>query len=173
MQSNGFSQFIELFFSVGIGAILIAIGFFAGRFAERKHLASLEKRESALATMLVTDLKNFPAAMGEVAFAGNGVHAMLVTGEAVISSDYFKTFLSFFRKIIGGELGHYRLLLERARREASVRMLEQARSLGYDAVCNVRFEGYDIAAGIKAGNKKPIVSVAVQASGTGYRLKAA
>lgn len=169
-NSDNIGLIIELVFSIGVAALLLGLGFFAGRWAEKRHLGSLAKREQEFAAMLVCDLKSFPVGGDATGVDGAG-HGRLVLGEAVISSDYFKTFLSAWRKIVGGEMKNYRLLLERARREATLRMLADARKHGFDAVCNVRYNGYDIAAGIKAGNNKPIVSVAVQASGTAYRLK--
>lgn len=161
-NSETIGLILQLVFGVGLGLLLLGIGFFAGRWAESRHLASLSAREAELSGVMVTDFKSFPGG------ADPGAHGAFVVGEAVISSDYFKTFLSSIRKIIGGEMRSYQRLLDRARREATVRMLKDARARGFDAVCNVRYEGYDIAAGVKAGNK-PVVSVAVQAFGTAYR----
>ncbi len=136
---------------------LLGLGF--GATTERRHLSSLTRREEALADMLVTDLKRFPG--GADASAG----VLMVTGEAAIATDYLKTFLADLRKLVGGELRSYQSLMLRARREAVLRMLEEARSQGYDAVCNVRLNTSNIS-GIS--RKRPPV-VEMLATGTAYR----
>ena len=159
-------QAIELIVKVGLAALLLIVGFTAGRLAERKHFKSLEERESRHTDMLVTDFRSFPGL--EEGGSGHAAGAQLVSGCAVISSDYFKTFIAAIKKFIGGELRTYESLLTRARREAIIRMLDEAKAAGFDAVCNVRLDGYDIG-GASKGTKKPVVSVSVQASGTAYR----
>jgi len=144
---------------VGLVALLLALGLAVGTTAEKRHLRSLKRRESELANMLVTDLKSFPG--GADARAG----ALLVTGEAAIATDYLKTFLAGLRKLVGGELRSYESLMLRARREAVLRMLQQARSRGYDAVCNVRLNTANIS-GVSR-RKPPVVEVLV--TGTAYR----
>ena len=57
-----------------------------------------------------------------------------------MSLDYFKRVIAGLRAIIGGRIKTYEPLLERARREALLRMLEEARRAGMDAVINVRLE---------------------------------
>ncbi|MBX3385871.1 MAG: heavy metal-binding domain-containing protein [Phycisphaeraceae bacterium] len=172
MNSDSIGMLFQLVFTVGVGGALLAIGLLAGRWAERRHLASLAQREEELRAMLLTDVRGFPVAAHPGQSVDPSGHARLVTGEAVISSDYFKTFVSALRKIVGGEMKNYQGLLDRARREATVRMLSEARAAGFDSVCNVRYAGYDITSGI-SGGKKPVVSVAVQAIGTAYRRRGA
>lgn len=159
-------QLIELIVQVGLAVVLITIGFTAGRIAERKHFKSLEEREAKHADMLVSDFRSFPGL--EPGSSGAQAGAVMVSGAAVISSDYFKTFIAAIKKVIGGELRTYETLLTRARREAIVRMLDEAKNAGFDAVCNIRLDGYDIG-GASKGTKKPVVSVTVLASGTAYR----
>ncbi len=78
------------------------------------------------------------------------VHGELVMGSAVIGTDYFKQFLSSWRMLFGGEMKSYQTVLGRARREANVRMLEQAFDLGARAVINVRYETSQISRGLAA-----------------------
>ena len=89
----------------------------------------------------------------------------IVVGETVIATDYLKSFLARLRNIFGGEIRSYRTLLERARREALLRIVEEARGMGYNAVCNVRFETADV-----GGNStmRKVAMVAILASGTAY-----
>lgn len=140
----------------GIPALLVIVGLVAGRIAERKHLRNLAHREQRMADMLVTDIRSFPG--GAEADTG----ATLVMGQAVIATDYLKTWLARLRKVVGGELRSYQSLMLRARREAVLRMLERARESGYDAVCNVRLNTAPIS---RAG------MVEVMATGTAYCRK--
>lgn len=112
---------------------LIVLGFFVGRVLEGRHLAELDQREAAAASVVVIDVKTLPPGME----AAGGT---LVMGEVVIASDYFKTFAASLRNIVGGEVKSYQTMLSRARREARLRMVEQARELGSNLVVNVRFE---------------------------------
>ncbi len=150
----------ELIFNLVILAVLLMLGLFAGGAAERYHLRRLAARESANRDILVTDVKSFP---GEMDLSRG---AALVTGEVVIATDYLKTFFAKFRKIIGGEVRSFETLLTRARREALVRLVEEARLMGHGAVCNVRLE----TSMIGRGASRSIVTVGVVASGTAYTV---
>ena len=91
------------------------------------------------------------------------VGAVLVMGEAVIATDYFKSFAAQLRNIVGGRVRAYETLMSRARREAGLRMLEKARKFGATEVYNVRYETSNIRSG---GRRSPAVSVEVFAFGT-------
>ena len=58
----------------------------------------------------------------------------------MIAEDYFKRVAAALKSLIGGRLVAYESLLERGRREAIVRMKEQARQLGATQVVNMRLE---------------------------------
>ena len=72
--------------------------------------------------------------------SGNASGSTLVTGSVVISLDYFKRVIAGLRALVGGRVKTYEPLLERARREAVLRMTEAARRQGYDAIFNARLE---------------------------------
>jgi uncharacterized protein YbjQ (UPF0145 family) len=159
---------MEGLIQIGILVILLVLGLSAGRIAERRHFARLDERERAIAgVVIVTDLRSFPGG------ADLSARPTLVAGHAVISSDYFKTFVSGLKKIVGGELRSLESLMNRARREAILRMIDQARASGCDTVCNVRIEGFDIAGSSSRKANKAMVIVSVQASGTAYKRRAA
>lgn len=124
----------ELVLNLAVFALLIAIGGGIGRVRERRHIRELDDREQQLAGMVVTDTKVLPEGYTE---ASSGA---LVMGAVVIANDYLKAFLARVRSIFGGELRSYQTLLLRARREARLRMLAEARRLGANAVVNVRYE---------------------------------
>ncbi len=150
---------MELLFQLGTVALLLLLGFTCGRFAENRHRRGLRRREQQMSHMLLTDIKTFP---GGVA---SGTTPTLVVAEAVIATDYLKSFLASIRKILGGEVRSYLSLMARARRESLVRIMEQTRELGCDAICNIRLE----TAAIGGMTRKGTAMVGVIASGTAYR----
>ena len=113
--------------------VLLILGFWIGRSVESSHFRRLADREQALAELVVSNLKRLPANW-------RVSDAVLVTGEAVIATDYFKVFMASLRNLFGGRVRSYETLVERARREAVIRMLQQARSAGANVVWNVRIE---------------------------------
>jgi uncharacterized protein YbjQ (UPF0145 family) len=158
---------MEDLFIFGIPIMLLAIGLFAGGYAERRHLRDLDRREAATRDMFVTQVKSFPGYRG-------GAHApQIIFGEVVIGADYLKTFLAGIRNLFGGEIGSYETMLVRARREAQLRIVEDARLQGYNAVCNVRLETADIGGNAATqGKKTGLVMAAILASGTAYNVEA-
>jgi len=150
---------MELAFNLVIFLVLLSLGFFVGRYTERKHFRLLEEREHQMRGCLVTQLKSFPGAI-------HGAQPpRLVVAEAVIATDYLKSFLARLRNIFGGEVRSYQSLLTRARREALLRIQEQAGAQGYNAICNVRFQTADV-----GGNSTlhRVAMAAIIASGTAY-----
>lgn len=129
---------LQLVIYVGIFVVLIGLGFFVGGARERSHYKRLAERAEALRDVVLTDTRMLPAGLR----ARGG---QLVMGEAVIASDYLKTFLLGIRNIFGGEAMSVAKLVERAREEAKLRMLEEAQALGSDIVINVRFETSSVA----------------------------
>lgn len=111
--------------------ILLGIGFFFGRMNERNHFMSLKKREAELSHITLSTVKKLPGGFDSSEF---------VTGNVVISIDYFKRIGAALRTLVGGRIGSYTTLIERARREAVLRMKEQARMEGATHIANVRIE---------------------------------
>lgn len=126
-----------VFIQLGLPAGLLILGFTVGSLVERAHLRRLARRETELSHIALTDLRVL-----HVRCAADSCG--LVTGEVVIASDYFKTFASGLRKIVGGELRAYESLMDRARREAVLRMKRLADDMGATHVINVRFESSSI-----------------------------
>ena len=145
-------------FWLGVGPVLLflALGYGVGRYRERLHFVRLRAREAELADMAVTNLKR-------VTSPDTVRQALLVSGDAVIATDYFKSFAAKLRGIVGGELRAYETLMERARREAKLRMLERARAAGANEVWNVRYETSNIRS---AAGRNAAVSVEAFAFGT-------
>lgn len=74
-------------------------------------------------------------------------HLGLVQGSTVRAKHIGRDFMAGLKNIVGGELKGYTELLEDARREATERMLAQAKAVGANAVLNVRFSTSSVAQG--------------------------
>jgi len=135
--------------------ILLATGYTFGQLAERRHYRSIIKREQMLRDLPVIATK-FPP------MYKTPPRSFLVTGSVVISVDYFKRFIAALRNLIGGRVTSYESLIDRARREAILRMKEQAVQMGGKMIFNVKLE----TASISKGAKDRIGSVEVLAYGT-------
>ena len=92
--------------------------------------------------------------------------AEMVYGSAVISVDYFKRILAALRNVFGGTIRSYETLLDRARREAILRMKEAAPA-GTKIIINVRVETSTIG---KNTQKKSVGCVEALAYGTALIL---
>jgi len=71
----------------------------------------------------------------------------VVTGNTVRAKHIGRDFMAGLKNIVGGELVGYTELLQESRGEATERMMEQAQSMGANAVVNVRFATSSIAQG--------------------------
>jgi uncharacterized protein YbjQ (UPF0145 family) len=71
----------------------------------------------------------------------------VVTGSTVRAKHIGRDIMAGFKNIIGGELKGYTELLNEARQEAIERMEAQAKSVGANAVVNVRFTTSSVAQG--------------------------
>ena len=71
----------------------------------------------------------------------------VVTGSTVRAKHIGRDIAASLKNILGGELKGYTELLQEARKEALHRMMEQARSVGANAVINVRFATSSVAQG--------------------------
>jgi uncharacterized protein YbjQ (UPF0145 family) len=134
-----------------------------GHFTERRHLRSLAEREAAIGVFPVTSLKT---PIGCQSGATNP--PAIVCGEAVVASDGFKSWVFGLKNIVGGESKTFSRLYDRARREAVLRMIDEAKAGGYNAICNVRFESVDIGGNTSNPSKKNMNMAVCQAYGTAY-----
>ena len=150
---------MDALINLGIFAGLLAIGYFSGTWAERRHYRSIRRREEEFLGLPAVTLRS-------AAHPDRVVQARLVAGSAVISVDYFKRFLAGLRALVGGRVKAYESLLDRARREAVLRMKEQAPSA--DVIVNLRIETSSIAQGRR---QKGLGTVEALAYGTALRLR--
>ncbi len=71
----------------------------------------------------------------------------VVTGNTVRAKHLGRDIMAGLKNIVGGELKGYTELLQDSRKEATERMIEQAASMGANAVVNVRFATSSISQG--------------------------
>ncbi len=137
--------------------VLLFLGFVFGQIAEKRHFRSIIRREHEMRGLLSFTERRPPMV--------EGVDARLVCGSVVVSVDYFRRFVAGLRNFVGGRVSSYESLMERARREAVLRMKEEARAFGATSVWNIRLE----TASIAKGAQQNIASVEVMAYGTALK----
>ena len=136
---------------------LLLLAYFLGSQLESNHYKSVREREAATKDMVVINFPRFP-------FDVEIERADIVMGSVVVSHDYFKRFLAQLRIIVGGRIKSYEPLLDRARREAVLRMKEQALAHGHNTVVNIRLETSRLANSRRGG--KGTAGVEMLAYGT-------
>jgi uncharacterized protein YbjQ (UPF0145 family) len=124
-------------FELLLAAALAVIGLVAGRWVERRHYASIRRRERQLAEVLVFAVRFPPPRLAAPS-------ATLVAGSVVIADDYFKSLLAGLYTFFGGRVRSYESLVDRARREAVLRMKAEARGRGAGMIVNVKFQTFAI-----------------------------
>ncbi len=144
-----------------IFVVLLSTGYFIGSRLESRHYRSIKEREKKFIHMPAVTFKTPPYKEDEIAAS------KAVIGSVVISIDYFKRFLAGLRNIFGGKISSYETLVDRARREAILRMKEM--TPGADMIVNLRIETSSI--GKSANRKGQVGSVEALAYGTAIKLK--
>ena len=124
---------MESLLQIAVFLLLLGAGYFFGSRAEARHYREIRAGEDRLRHILVlTDRLPPPGMLRD--------RPCLVSGNVVISVDYFKTIVAGLRNLVGGNISAYESLLDRARREAILRMQQQAAELDARAVINMKFE---------------------------------
>jgi uncharacterized protein YbjQ (UPF0145 family) len=112
----------------GLGFAFFGISYFIGQHNEKAHFANIVERERALVLLPAVTLKQ--------AEERAVVQTKLVTGNVVIAGDFFKQVVAQLASIFGLRISVAESMVDRARREAVLRMKEKA--VGADAILNVR-----------------------------------
>jgi uncharacterized protein YbjQ (UPF0145 family) len=149
------------FLNLVIPPVMLLGAWISGGILERRHLKSLLLLESGSRDILAVTIEDLPP----------GWHVEsceLVMGNVVISQDYFKRFVARFKGIFGGNIRVLEPLLERARREALIRMKGVAHARGYNTIINVRIETVALASTRRNG--KGTAGVEILAFGTAISL---
>lgn len=130
-MNNSMTQFLINYAPL---IILFVVGWFFGSRHERQHLAQLSIEEQTLGHIVVSSERFYHP---KLAADSKGE---LVLGSVVIAQDYFKMIIARVLSLFGKNLTTYETLLDRARREAIVRMRTQAQAKGYNHIYGLRLE---------------------------------
>lgn len=160
-MESGFLQMLELILNFGMPLVLLMVAYFIGAWIEHRHFRNIRKRESENLEFPVVSFDTMPDDW-------SAASSTLVSGSVVVSLDYFKRVIAGLRSLVGGRIKTYEPLLDRARREAMLRMIESARLDGYDAIFNVRLETSRLAN--SRGDGKGIAGVEMLAFGTAVKF---
>jgi uncharacterized protein YbjQ (UPF0145 family) len=150
-----------MFMSFGLPILILVIAYFIGSRIEKKHFKNIREREAKAQGFPVVSFNTMPDDWNV-----NSSH--LVSGSIVISLDYFKRVIAGLKGLVGGRIKTYEPLLDRARREAVLRMTEEAQREGYDAIFNVRLETSRLANAKSDG--KGVAGVEMLAFGTAVKF---
>ena len=131
LQDNGITWSIA--FSMFEDVLLVGlVGWFVAWWLERMNLRALAIREEELKHVDVE------ASHISVPIATKAVTANILTGSIVLSHDMFRSLTIFITRVFGGNIKHYERLLVRGRREAIVRLKEDAIGKGFKRVVNLK-----------------------------------
>jgi len=129
---------------------LFTVSYFIGTYKEKNHFASIVKREKELVALPAITMRR-PEDRAVV-------KSELVMGNVVIAGDFFKQVVVQLASLFGMRISVAEGMMDRARREAVLRMKNQA--AGADAILNVRVEA------MKIGDRKKVTGIEAMAYGT-------
>ncbi len=146
-------EFIEL----GIAVIFFVLAYFIGTFIESKHFKEIVMREKKFLYL--------PTVTGKSFLDDRPIkEAQLVCGSVVISGDFFKAITASLLSIFGLRIAVAESLVDRARREAILRLKEKVPDS--DIILNLRIET------MKIGERGKLTGIEAMAYGTAiYYLK--
>jgi uncharacterized protein YbjQ (UPF0145 family) len=144
-----------------LALLLLLVAFFTGEIIERRHVKSIRSRERRWMRLPAITFRQIPGSW-------DVEQSDLVQGSVVVSVDHFKRFLASLRQIFGGRVKSYESLMDRARREALLRLKKDAMDKGFHAVVNVRLETSRMANG---KGSQGTAGLEVFAYGTGLKLR--
>lgn len=113
--------------------IIVGVTYVTGTIIEKRHYKDIIKREIAL---IKKPIINAGAKTWNSKKKIKKIE--LVTGEVVISGDYFKNFAATLKSFFGGRLTSFESVLDRGRREAILRMRENAKDSNF--IINAKIE---------------------------------
>ncbi|HPG27761.1 MAG: heavy metal-binding domain-containing protein [Spirochaetaceae bacterium] len=147
-----------------LAGVMLLLAFGIGSWIESRHFKSIRRREEELKRLPAVTLERLPTPDG-----WDHDHSGLVHGHVVVSVDHFKRFVASLRQLFGGRIQAYESLMDRGRREAVLRLKEEAAKQGYHAVVNLRLESSRLASARRNG--KGTAGIEVFAFGTGIKMR--
>lgn len=138
--------------------VLLCVAFFWGTHVEKAHYKSINGRERLLPPIpVITTTHRQPLE--------NVASVEMISGSVVVGADYFKTTLAGLVNFFGGNIATLESVMDRARREAVLRVKHQA--LDADFITNLRYETTEIS----GGGEKELLKVEAYAYATAVYLK--
>ena len=153
----------SLAFQAIVVVVLLVAGYLFGRLAEKRHYKKIVKREAAT--------QHLPVVASRYPPEDKFYRQVLVSGNVVIASDYFKSFLAGLINIFGGRVTPFESMLDRARRESVLRMKAKADQLQAAYVFNIKFETTRIATGRLSGMEVLAYGTAMIPSDSGVQIQ--
>jgi len=126
-----------------------------------KHYASIEQREEKYKYITVISDKDLKCAKN------NQSEWVLIIEGTVVALDAFKKFLAGLINIVWGRVRAYESLVDRARREAVLKVKQAAAQSGYNVIANLRIE----TSSISKSTKNTVWAVEAIAYATWVRVK--
>lgn len=152
-------EFLLTYFEFFLAILVIVVGYFWGGYVERRHYQSIIEREKLFADVIAISSKRPPE---------NAQVIDVCLGNVVVASDPFKRFVAWLIGIFGGRINVYESLLDRARREAILRLKDEVVDMGGNMVVNLKLETSNINYSTK---NQAAAMVEVLAYGTCVRYK--
>ncbi len=121
-------------FKIVLFLSLFFIGWLVGRVIERKHLLALDEEEQRL-SYIRTDMSRFKQSTAT---------GQMISSNVVISHDYFKFVIASIQSFFGGRLTTYETVIDRARREAVVRLKREAEKVGATEIQGLRLSSSEL-----------------------------
>ncbi len=110
---------------------LVTVGYFVGASREAQHYQDIKIREEHLQKISLRSDKKISKEM---------IDGKLVSASVVVANDYFKMVATSVRSFFGGEVRSQESLLDRARREAMLRLKAKASTWGAKEIIGFRME---------------------------------
>ena len=144
-----------------ISLAVVICGLVFGSILEKKHYKSIKQREDQYKNIVVLsdkDLKDIEEVQN---------NNLLLTWGTAVSIDAFKKFMAWFVHFFWWRIKSYESLVDRARREAILRLKQEAYEKWYNAIANLRIE----TSSITKNAKQSVWSVEAFAYATGVHIE--
>lgn len=140
--------------------IFLLLGLFFWKRAEKKHYASIMQREEKYKNITIISDKDLKFSKDEQS------EWILIVEGTVIALDTFKKLMASFVNIFWGRMKAYESLVDRARREAVLKVKQRAVQSDCNFIANLRLE----TSSISKSAKKQVGAVEAIAYGTGVKV---
>lgn len=141
--------------------VIILLGLFFGKRTEKKHYTSILEREEKFKHIVILsdkDTRNMSNIQED--------NSLMIAEATVVSIDAFKKLMASFVNIFWGKMKAYESLVDRARREAVLKVKQVAYENDYNALANLRIE----TSSITKNAKKTVGAVEALAYASGIKI---